>query len=634
MADSADGARRDVIEPGTVDAPELPAGLTWFNTQTPLTIRQLRGKIVLLDFWTYCCINCMHVLEDLARLESRFPNELVVIGVHSAKFDAEKVDRGIREAILRYGIGHPVVNDADMRVWNSYGVRAWPSFMLIDPLGKVFGTHSGERVFDLFDRVISQMVSHYRGRGQMRLGPLEARTEAEREPYSFLSYPGKVLADPDGGRLFIADTNHHRIVVADLRDGSVLDVVGGGEPDLRDGAFRESAFRQPQGMALSGNDLYVADTGNHAIRRVDLAGGAVSTVAGDGRQDEEWNGAPGPLAGRRLNSPWDLHLAHGVLFVAMAGSHQVFGIDVEGGYIAAHAGSGREDHVDGPLLAAALAQPSGLTSDGDSLFVADSEISSIRAVSLDPRGGHVRTVVGKGLFDFGDVDGDGSEVRLQHPMGVAFADGQVHVADTYNNKIKSIAVPALRARTVAGTGRPGYVDGLPDEAEFNQPGGLSHAAGSLFVADTNNHSVRKVDLATGRVSTFALRHIAPLAPPPPPASLHPEVSVRPGPIVVRIAFRLPDDHVLSRDSVSGASVLARRKLYPADETDGVSTVILEIGGDQEILVDAVAFYCSADRRGLCLYHRELLEVPLRVDPAGARSVDLRIAVGDSDPLLQ
>ena len=511
MADAADPAPREVIKPGTVNAPEFPEGLDWLNTERPLAIRDLRGKIVLLDFWTYCCINCLHALEDLRRLEQKYARELVVIGVHSAKFDAEKDTENVRQAVMRYGIKHPVVNDREMQVWQEYAVRAWPSFMLIDPLGKVFGVHSGEQVFDLFDRVIGQMIDHYDRSGGIRRDLLPVRREAERLPPTDLSFPGKVLADEDDGRLFVADTNHHRIIVTSLRDGGVSAVVGSGEPGLLDGPSCIARFSHPQGMALVDGVLFVADTGNHAIRDVDFQSGKVSTIVGDGIQDTEWESRPGPLDGRRLNSPWDLQFMHGVLFVAMAGSHQVFGVDLEGGYMAVHAGSGREDHVDGPLLAAALAQPSGLTSDGDHLFVADSEISSVRAVSLDPRGGHVRTVVGKGLFDFGDVDGVGDTVRLQHPIGIVFANGTLYVADTYNNKLKAISLDGMQSRTLAGTGQAGLRDGPADEAMFDEPAGLTYADGCLYVADTNNHVIRRVDLTSGLVSTCRLEGVGQVA---------------------------------------------------------------------------------------------------------------------------
>ena len=623
MAAEQDPGPRNPIKPGTVSAPDFPAGLSWLNTDVPLSIRQLRGKVVLLDFWTYCCINCMHVLDDLKRLERKYRDELVVIGVHSAKFDAEKDTERIRQAVLRLGIEHPVVNDRDMLVWQSYAIRAWPSLLLIDPRGKVFGSHSGEQVYDLFDRVIAQMIEHYDSLGELHRGPVETALEATQVPDSVLSFPGKVLADGDGDRLFIADTNHHRIVVASLGDGSVLDVIGSGTPGLVDGNARRASFFRPQGMARSGDSLFVADTGNHAIRLVDLSGGSVTTIAGDGQQDTEWVASPGPLDGRRLNSPWDLELAHGVLFVAMAGSHQIFGIDLEGGYIAVHAGSGREDHVDGPLMAAALAQPSGLTTDGECLFVADSEISSVRAVSLDPRGGHVRTVVGQGLFDFGDVDGVGADVRLQHPLDVAFVDGAIYVADTYNNKIKTISLPSCRAATLAGAGLPGYKDGPPDKARFNEPGGITHSRGTLYVADTNNHMIRTVDIETGTVSAWPLRDIAQLTPPAVETEELPGAVVRGGRVAVRVHVDLPEGYAFSPDADSGIAIRCGQRTFPAALRNGVAESVIDLASDQMLRIETVAYYCSG-HSAACHYYRVVTVLPIRVEPAGKSEVEVRL----------
>ncbi len=398
------------------------------------------------------------------------PNEIVVIGVHSAKFTGEKHTDNIRQAVLRYGIEHPVVNDHSMQIWQEYAVRAWPSFMLIDPNGKITGTHSGEQVFELFDGIISQMVEHFAQEGTLNREPLTFALEAAGQPDSVLSFPGKILADDDGDRLFIADSGHNRIVVASLSTGHVLDIVGSGEPGLADGDFGEAQFRKPQGLAVEGDLLYIADTNNHAIRRADLRARTLVTLAGDGQQTDDFESGLAPARGRRLNSPWDLDLAHGVLFIAMAGSHQVWGLDLEELYIAGHAGSGREDHVDGPLLAASLAQPSGLTHDDRCLFVADSEVSSIRAVDLDPRGGHIRTVVGHGLFDFGDIDGGPEEARLQHPLDVEYVEGTLFVADTYNNKIKAIGLHTRNVKTFCGDGAAGLADGPAEQASFDEPG--------------------------------------------------------------------------------------------------------------------------------------------------------------------
>lgn len=626
MAAQKSAGGRRVIEPGSVRAPEFPRGLDWLNVEAPPTMARLRGKIVLLDFWTHCCINCLHALEELKRLEAKYAPDLVVVGVHSGKFPAEKRSGSIREAVLRLGVEHPVVNDSEMEIWQQYSVRAWPTFMLIDPLGKVFGAHSGERLFEVFDRVLPQMIEAFAATGQLRREAAEPRLEPARAHSTLLSYPGKVLADEEGGRLFIADTGHHRIVVADLADGGVAGVIGSGERGFRDGPPARARFSQPQGMALHGGSLFVADAGNHAVRRVDFPGGTVSTLVGDGTQDVEWSSDPRPLDGARLNSPWDLQWSHGVLFVAMAGNHQIFGIDPVGGFMAGHAGSGREDHVDGPLLAAALAQPSGLATDGQSLFVADSEVSSIRAVDLDPRGGHVRTVVGKGLFDFGDRDGAAGAVRLQHPMGVACSGGRLYVADTYNNKVKVISLAELTARTLAGAGPRGMRDGPGAQARFDEPAGLSLAGGRLYVADTNNHAVRIVDLSSGTVSTWALRKTGRLVPRAAQLETLPEQAARPGRVRLSCECLLPPGCSFADHVSSGVTIRAGDRVWPLELVHGAASVAIDVAADEMLHAEAVVYYCCASRPGTCLFSRQVKILPVRADSAGDESIGIEFEV--------
>jgi thiol-disulfide isomerase/thioredoxin len=482
-----------------VHAPEFPSGLQWLNTDTPLTIAGLRGKVVLLDFWTYCCINCMHGIPDLKTLEKKYPTELVVIGVHSAKFTNEREADNIRQAILRYDIEHPVVNDHEFRIWRTYGVRAWPTLALIDPSGYIIGGVSGEGNFEVLDRVIGEVVESARAKGALDETPMRWQLEKDKLPPSPLAFPGKVLADEASGRLFIADSNHHRIVIADLQ-GKVLDVAGSGAAGQDDGLFAQATFNHPQGMALHGGYLYVADTENHLIRRLDLRQRLVDTLLGTGQQARQFN-----VAGRgrhvAINSPWDVVLIGRRLYIAMAGFHQIWVLNLETLEAEPFAGSGREDIMDGPRLGGAMAQPSGITTDGNVLYVADSETSSIRAIDLGLHG-TLRTIVGEGLFEFGDQDGTGPQVRLQHPLGVTLYQDRLYVADTYNHKLKIIYPNLKTSQTHLGSGRPGYRDGAL--AEFYEPGGLSIGAGKLYIADTNNHAIRVADLHTAEVSTLKL----------------------------------------------------------------------------------------------------------------------------------
>jgi sugar lactone lactonase YvrE len=443
----------------------------------------------------------------LRRLERKWSDELAVVGVHSPKFIAEQETEAVRQAIRRLNVGHPVLNDRDFRLWRSYAVRAWPTLMFVDPEGKVIGKHEGELPFDPFDRLVAEMVAEFDARGILDRRPLAVAADVPGAATP-LRFPGKVLADAAGGRLFVSDTGHDRIVVADL-EGRVRQVIGGSR-GLGDGDASTAAFQQPQGLALDGETLYVADTENHAVRAVDLPTGRVSTLAGTGQQLVGPR-VGGPARATALGSPWDLTLLDGILYIAMAGTHQLWSMRLGSGEVHPHTGNGAEALVDGPRAEASMNQPSGLTTDGLHLYVADSEASAIRRVALD-RGGEIRTIVGEGLFEFGDVDGVGpAKVRLQHPLGVVWQEDVLYVADTYNHKIKRLDPRTADCRTWLGDGTPGAADGDGPAARFAEPSGIGIAGRRVYIADTNNHAVRVADLDTGRVTTLPLVGLAPPA---------------------------------------------------------------------------------------------------------------------------
>jgi thiol-disulfide isomerase/thioredoxin/DNA-binding beta-propeller fold protein YncE len=620
---------------GKVNAPDFPGGMEWLNTDRLISIKDLRGKVVLLDFWTYCCINCMHVLPDLKKLEHKYRNELVVIGVHSAKFAGERDTENIRQAILRYEIEHPVVNDKDMVIWRQYAVRAWPTLFLIDPLGKIVGYTSGEGVYEPFDEIIGKVIKEFDKRGLITHEPKKFNLERGRVPASILAFPGKVLADEASKRLFIADSNHNRIVVTSL-DGEVQEIIGKGEIGLADGNFETATFNHPQGMALDGQTLYVADTENHAIRRVDLAKRTVTTLAGTGEPAHQFN-VVGVGSSAALNSPWDLVLHNGSLYMAMAGPHQLWKMDLKSGEIGPYAGSGREARLDGPLPQAALAQPSGITSDGQKLYFADSEVSSIRSADLDPKG-KVETIVGEDLFEFGDRDGVGSQVRLQHPLGVAYHNGALYVADTYNNKVKLIDPRAKSSQTFLGTGQEGLRDG--DSAQFDEPGGVSVADGKLYIADTNNHVIRVADLKTKKVSTLQFKGIEKL-----PARLPAEKfpgdtitlgpqTVKPGTGTLTLSLQLPQGYKLNDQapsqvvlSVNGTK--ARFDTGQAEKTIRNPQFPLNIpikleAGEGEITAMLVLYYCEAKKESLCYFKVAEVRVPIKAQP-DAQASDIKVA---------
>jgi len=477
---------------GTAPAPDFPVGLDWINTGgKPISIKDLRGKVVILDFWTYGCINCFHIIPDLKRLEAKYADSLVIIGVHSAKFETEGKTAHIAAVVQRYGLQHPVVNDHAMTVWDEYGAEGWPTLTVIDPAGNVVGQVSGEGHYDLMDRVVGSLVKDFAAKKQLDSKPLWFAGLHDKMPATPLLYPGKVTADVKGGRLFIADSNHDRIVVTTL-EGKVLSVIGDGKPGLKDGSFVSAEFHYPQGVTLADADtLYVADTDNSALRRVDLKKGTVTTVAGDGKQTYMDDGDQ-PAAKAELNTPWDV-LAHGgLIYIAMAGQHELWTYDPASQEIKHFAGSGREGIDDGELSEASFAQPSGLTTDGGKLYVADPEASAVRAVDLDGHFARVKTLLGLGLFTFGDVDGTGDDVRLQHDLGLAWHAGHIYVADTYNGKIK-VLDPATRSVTT-----------LVGGDLLEEPGGISIGGDTLYVADTDHNRIVTVDLNTKKATPLTL----------------------------------------------------------------------------------------------------------------------------------
>ncbi|MEP6636870.1 MAG: thioredoxin-like domain-containing protein [Acidobacteriota bacterium] len=611
---------------GKVNAPEFPEGMEWLNTEKPLSIRQLKGKLVLLDFWTFCCINCMHIIPDLKKLEHKYPNELVVIGVHSAKFPAERGTENIRQAILRYEIEHPVVNDHEMEIWQSYTANSWPTLFLIDPAGKVVAHMSGEGVYAQLDGIIAKVIATFDAKKMVDRRPLNLKLERQRTPTSVLAFPGKVLADEQSKQLFISDSNHNRIVVVSLDDSSVREVIGSGEIGLKDGSFEAAEFNHPQGMALDRSVLYVADTENHALRAIDFTNRTVATIAGTGEQLQHRVTFGGQAKDISLSSPWDLTMQNGILYIAMAGPHQLWQMNPKTGGIAPYAGSGREARIDGRLAEAALAQPSGITSDGKKLYFADSEVSSIRSADLDPNG-RVHTIVGEDLFEFGDRDGKGAVVRLQHPLGVTYNDGWLYVADTYNNKIKRVSPKDRSSETLVGTGQNGMQDGDDGHSTFNEPSGVSVAFGKLYVADTNNHLIRVVDLKTRRTETLQIKGLDKLRPRKTRQFAGetielPAQSIEPGDATLKLQLELPVGYKLNVQAPSALTIstLLGQSLSLAGGGEQVfsnpgfpvSVLVNASEGQGTLRADFVVYYCEAVKESLCFFREARVSIPVKV----------------------
>jgi thiol-disulfide isomerase/thioredoxin len=634
-----------------VRAPEIAGGRGWLNTDKPLTLAALKGKVVLLDFWTYGCINCIHIIPDLKKLEAKYARQLVVIGVHSAKFANEKETENIRRIIVRYEIEHPVYNDADFKVWESYGVRAWPTQVLIDPAGYVIGTISGEGNYEVIDQAVAKAVEDFRKRGELNEEPLKLSLERAKIGDLPLAFPGKLVADAKTDRLYIADSNHNRIVVTKL-DGTLVETIGSGTPGATDGPFNKASLYRPQGMALDGDVLYVADTENHLVRKLDFKSRTVQTVAGTGKQSHEYF-KQGPALTVALNSPWDLQLLGRTLYIAMAGQHQIWKLDLDKQEVSTFAGSGREARQDGPLLEAGFAQPSGLASDGKRLFVADSESNIIR--SIDFASGQVTTLVGGDLFDFGDRDGEGDDVRLQHPLGLFAFNNKVLIADTYNHRIKQLDPETRVVSTSFGSGVSGQVDG--SSASFYEPGSLSVANGKLYVADTNNHAIRVVDLKSKTTSTLELKELQP----PPSAVATDSAETEAGPNTEEIKLEnqpvradsdgsliigvdLPPGYHLNpmapqryRISVEKGeqefglikgSAGRVRELYETTKSLKLPLRIpfsASARGSAELKIQVTLFYCREDNTGTCRIKTLVWRTPLSFVKDPAAPTEIRIS---------
>ena len=639
---SQEGSEMSVQERSRIRAPELTGDRGWLNTYKPLSLAALRGKVVLLDFWTYGCVNCMHIIPDLKKLERKYPNELVVIGVHSAKFENEKNLENIRRIILRYEIEHPIVNDADFNIWRSYAVDAWPTRYLIDPAGYIIGRLSGEGGYAALDKAIADSIAEFRKRGELNEAPLKLVLERAKVGDLPLAFPGKVLADEKSGRLFIADSDHNRIVIAKL-DATLLETIGAGTHGAEDGSYDQATFFRPQGMALDGDTLYVADTENHLIRSVDLKSKNVKTIAGTGQQSRQY-GESGPARSIALNSPWDLQLVGRTLYIAMAGPHQIWKLDLSKQEVSTFAGSGREARLDGPPEEAAFAQPSALATDGKTLYVSDAEANIIRAIDLGPNG-KVRTLVGGDLFDFGDVDGSGNDVRLQHPLGLVLWNNKLLIADTYNHRIKLLDPAARSVKSFAGAGKPGQADGV--KPSFYEPGGLAIAGDKLYVADTNNHAIRVVDLRTKETKTLPIKGLQPPASNQAPASadaapneeeikLAPQ-KIRLGEGTVLINVELPAGYHLNptapqRYKVStenGAQTLVIDQQNASRTAKGLQlpihiTLHAAGSGAAELRASFTFVYCREDNTGTCRIKTLAWRAPVEVVTDAAAPAEIKL----------
>lgn len=593
-----------------VRAPELIGKGGWLNTgDRQYTLFELRGRIVILDFWTFCCVNCLHVLDELRELEEKHRDTVVIIGVHSPKFVHEAEHQAVVDAVERYEVHHPVLDDPELATWKQYAVRAWPTLVVIDPEGYVVAQHAGEGHAHAIEKLVEELEAEHGAKGTLRRG--DGPYVAPEPVATHLRFPGKALLLPDGGFL-VSDTTRHRLVELDEDGETVRRHFGAGERGLSDGGPDEARFSEPQGLAvLPDGRIAVADTVNHAIRALDLTTGVTSTLAGTGRQ--WWQGTPtsGPAREVDLSSPWDLAWFGDRLWIAMAGVHQLWTYDPEDRAVRVAAGTTNEGLVDGPAAEAWFAQPSGLavSADGERLWIADSETSALRWVDRDE---HVHTAVGTGLFDFGHRDGAASQALLQHPIGVtALPDGSVAISDTYNHALRRYD-PATDEVTTLAT-------------DIREPSDAVLLDGDLVVVESARHRLTRLRLPEEAVRVAEQAHRTRRA----------ATEIAPGTLRLDVVFQAPAGQKL--DTRYGPSTRLLVSATPPEllaEGSGAGTdlgrdLVLADGVTEGVLhVSAMAASCDDDPANeypACHVHQQDWGVPVRVTAEGAPRLPLVLA---------
>ena len=634
-------------------APDFPDNKDWFNS-APLSLnKQLSGKIVVLDFWTYCCINCIHILPDLVELEKRYAGYPVAfVGVHSAKFDNEKVSANIREAVLRYEIDHPVVNDDEMQMWRKIGVRSWPSLAVIGPKGNLMLLASGEGNKQLIDACITAALEFYPN-NLFRHDPIPLSPEKEKITVnSSLRYPGKLAIDTKAKRLYISDSNNHRIIVTDL-DGKFLEVIGTGRIGLNDGPYNKAQFFRLQGLALHKEKLYVADAENHALRVVDLKSKIVTTLIGNGNQGRDYKGGRGGKE-QLISTPWDVYVESEKVFIAMAGTHQIWTYDLKKKTAQNFSGNGSEQNLNHPdPLQAAWAQPSGLTIGMNELFIADSESSTVRSINLNS--GSTRTIAGgedakpRNLFAFGDIDGIGESAKMQHVLGVQWweEEEKIIVADTYNHRLKLLDPKTGEVKQWVGSGKSGLKDGKGLDSQLSEPSGfaLNSKANKLYVADTNNHVIRTIDLTSKEIKTLNLSGVpTPMEPIAPRslrlAELPGTPSIRTSPLNLTkdtqgeliLNLKLPKGHHLTEAAGSRWQVIADKDIpinidediaagpLKENTTINIPINLKEDARDGIVRVEAIAYFCKDE--GECQISGVMFEIPVMLGQSPNNKIEL------------
>lgn len=480
-----------ITQPRPVKAPEFPTGLTWLNCQEPLSLEKIKGYVVLLYFWTYSGVSCQHILPDVEYLQEKYRDQpFLVIGVHSGRFPNEHEPANVRAALMRYGISQPTVVDETLSFRKKYGLKMWPTFILLDGENNGVLILSGEKRRHVLDQVIQDTLKQ--GKKNKTLLPKKWTYQELPEPSTVLYFPTKLAFDANENVLYIADSGHHQIVAAKLTtplSAEVMQRLGSGKKGCKDGIYSVATFANPQGLAFHENTLYVADTDNHAIRAVQLKEKKITTLCGNGQYGAF--GLP--------NSPTDLVFKDNTLFITMAGNHQLWQLDVLKKKMTLWVGNGYPDKIDGSAMGSSLAQPSCITMDekGEEFFFVDSESSALRSFSTTNK--QVKTLICAGLFKYGFMDGKFATAALQNPQSIQYDAGKILLADTFNHALRLADLKREEIITLISR-----QNNNPDSPLLWEPSGVLMVSPYIYIADTNNHLIRVYHITTKQLENLKL----------------------------------------------------------------------------------------------------------------------------------
>ena len=471
----------------------------WLNSARNIEVGDLENRIILLDFWTYACINCIHNFPEIKKLEAEFGDRLTVIGVHSGKFSNEKETVSIKKAILKYDISHLVVNDANFKIWNNFSVSSWPTMILLDPRGRIIKKYQGEITKKDIHNDIKNLIKKYEY--ELSSNKLPIVLEKNKVADYVLKFPAKIKFArdfsynniPKTNALIISNTGKNNIIITTL-NGETLIEIGSGNIGFADGNFNNATFNSPHGLLFKDNILYVADTGNHALRKIDFKTGKVTTIAGTGKRGDILSDTK-KVADISLASPWDLEFFpdKNNIIIANAGTHQLLKYNILAQTISPFAGNGSEDLTDGKYPNNSLAQPSGLSAASEKLYFVDSESSSLRVAEKD---GEVKTLLGKSLFDFGHKNGNSKEALMQHPVGLTADDRAIYIADTHNHTIRKYDLKTKEISDYSG-GTRGDEIGNKKTVQYNEPEAIISVLDKFYIADTNNNRIIEIGANNG-----------------------------------------------------------------------------------------------------------------------------------------